>query len=372
MSFPVELTGFFLFGGLAIALGLFWSSPRRAPGKATGWSWLVLALWAGASAALYARRDYAGDTEMYVYQFENILTNGFELKGEWAFDGLVLFLDLVGFGSPVSKFFWISFLISFLIGASFLNMSGDKGWLGFAILVNSFFFYSMQTVVIRQGVAVGLVLLGFSSIATAVSWKSVRGLVGGLCFVLAFAFHNSVLIFFACALGALFLKRWLWLGWVVLGASTVLSYMQIDVFSFGPLQRLTQSFREGHFEMYTSGAISSYRIGFRFDFWLFVVTWAAVAFVLRTRFKQKSLLYDYLITLYLLLCSAFVMFFSLPFSDRVGVFAFMFIPLLLVIPCVGTITDAPRVNNRLVSVFSSIGMLSFSYIYFVLYRSGEI
>lgn len=137
--------------------------------------------------AIYAvQRDFNyGDTLNYVnfYRFEHIYLNF-----EPIFDFIVrIFIEFFP-GDPFYFLFICAFTTSLLFFLAYKNLVGIKSsYFAYWILLTTFSFHYLLFEVIRQGISVGLFVLGMSYLVKDNNWVKYY-----ICLLIAIGFHSSV------------------------------------------------------------------------------------------------------------------------------------------------------------------------------------
>lgn len=172
---------------------------------------------------LYAmQRDFDyGDTANYVnfYQFEHIYINF-----EPIFDSIARFFIQISPQDPFYFLFFCAAITSSLFFLAYRNLVGIKSsYLVYWILLSTFSFHYLLFEVIRQGISIGLLLLGISYLVRDNSWIKYY-----IFLILAIGFHYSVAPFLFLPL--LFLikrKYYYFLIFIIVGVFGKLLFMKI-------------------------------------------------------------------------------------------------------------------------------------------------
>ncbi|MFN3597235.1 MAG: EpsG family protein [Rubricoccaceae bacterium] len=188
-------------------------------------------------------------------------------------------------------------------------------------------FHALGTNVIRHGVAVALLLVGTLYLLNG-RWK-----VATAWGVAAVFMHGSSVIYIAACVLAVFVPVRVLLG--ILVASSVLSFYDVGLHQVDRMLglNLVDLLAKDRYDIYLSGSDRLYRVGFRADFFLYTLAplgaaWLSLRVPL-TRLVRVAPRKDFLVRMYLALASALFLAFSYPYSDRVGVFAWILIPAIL-------------------------------------------
>ena len=187
--------------------------------------------------------------------------------------------------------------------------------------ISLFFFKNMGMNIIRQGVANILVLYGITL------YKDKKFIAGVVCFILGFSFQASVLFpilaWFACRY--ISLKASL----ITLVICSVLSIMGFGLEKIGGFLPFLNGYFDNRFDSYIDKTISdSYVLGFRANFFAFNWGFILIGLWIRKRLDNSEL-QDKILKTFILLSSIFFLYFNLPYSDRIGLLSWMFIPLIM-------------------------------------------
>lgn len=229
---------------------------------------------------------------------------------------------------------YIAFLAALYLGNIFMFVknrqnSADK-FLFFFMIISLFFFKSMGINVVRQGVSLAF----FLNALNFYEQKKYRWVV--VCCLLAVGFHTTGIIPILLFGASMFLnkrkKAGVPVAILIFVVATVLSALQVNLFSLLPKQIGVDALDVR--SAYYNGDDWGYQIGFRPTFFIFNLFFAVAAVFIRRyllkqgRIEEERRLRLYLI--YFLLTSAvFFTAFQIPFSDRWGLFSWIFIPLIL-------------------------------------------
>ncbi|WP_418603873.1 EpsG family protein [Hwangdonia sp.] len=186
----------------------------------------------------------------------------------------------------------------------------------FLMIASSFVFFTHQTNTIRNGLAIPFVLFG-------IYYMDLKNYKKAFVFLLiAYLCHGTALIPIACILGAHFgekikLKYFILLYLFGIGLAMV-------GFGFNKIAFLASLGADDAQRLFFDGE-TDYRIGFRPDFVLYNSLFLFVFFKLST-LKNKT---DLFLIKYFIFASIIFFFnFGIPFSDRIGVYSWIAIPLL--------------------------------------------
>ena len=147
--------------------------------------------------------------------------------------------------------------------------------------------------------------------------------------LIAVQFHFTALIMAGCLLTVRFfpgVRSLVLFIFLVAMLIAVLGFKPASLLPFAGFSALLQAKVNGY-----GNRISLYQTGFRLDFSLFNLVFLWVGIRCRKQFSPDSL-YGLIVTLYGLLSSVFVLAFQLPYSDRVGLWSWILIPLIVALP----------------------------------------
>ncbi|HFG6816849.1 EpsG family protein [Acinetobacter baumannii] len=173
--------------------------------------------------AVYAvQRDFNyGDTGNYVnfYQFEYIY-----IKFEPLFDFIARAFIQIFPGDPFYFLFFCAVITSLIFFLAYKKLVGIKSsYFAYWILLSTFSFHYLLFEVIRQGIAVGLLVLGMSYLVKDNNWIKYY-----ICLFLAIGFHYSVAPFLFLPLLFLIKKKYYYfIIFVVVGVLGKFLFMKI-------------------------------------------------------------------------------------------------------------------------------------------------
>lgn len=267
------------------------------------------------------------DTPSYLQYYTLIAQeSGFaatsRVRVEWLFYALV---KLISATVANERFYLFVVHLLFLIPfRRFLaKVGGPNRGVLFLLYVSCFFYYSLNLNVVRNAVAIGLAL-------PAVWYYHQKRFVPALLLLLiAVQFHFTGLI----AVGSLLAMsglpgihiRILAVFLLVLVVAA-LGFKLTSLLPYVGFSSLFQAKLEGY-----GNRTSLYQTGFRPDFALFNLVFLGVGIQCRKNFGPDSFYY-FAVTLYGLLSCAFVLSFQIPYSDRVGLWSWVLIPVIVGCP----------------------------------------
>lgn len=295
--------------------------------------------------------DFQGDTGTYLWMFQSI-SNGLydgsrlEIGFLWLLKGLT-FLDLTERGFLVFISAFQSILWFSLIKYSFSGCN-KKLVISTLLIVSSFFVYNLGGNVLRQGIAIPIALLSIQFlIRKRILWSIIFSLI-------AMSFHKTSIVMILSYFTAQTLNFKLRYFFILFFSLTLLSFLGL----FDLLIPLLPSFHSGYQHLFTESAYEIYRVGFRFDFWLFSLPPLLFYFFLDKEARWK---YEIIIKSYIILFSIFIVLFTFPYSDRFGLYLWCY--MLLILPMFFYSYTFQLGNSFLVYIFiiSLLGVFSFIY-----------
>ncbi len=212
------------------------------------------------------------------------------------------------------------------IHSSIKNLKLKNPLIFFFFLFSLFFFKSMGTNTIRQGLAFSIFLYGLTI------YLKDKKVVAYILFAISFIFHASIIIPIVIFLAALRIKKLKW-PFLIYGLCTILAIANLKANTILGQIPIVNILVEERLDTYYIDK-GNYRIGFRPDFWLFNTIFTVIGYItLKNIDKFNSVFlsknYKVFFVAYVLLSSFFFLMFSARFSDRFGFLSWMFIPLLL-------------------------------------------
>lgn len=313
------------------------------------------------------RKDSVGkDTSTYAGRFiKASLEEGIGAE-RWEI-GFRLFMELVGVftSSPTVFFFIIALLINMLLYSSYKSLfKGNSVYYDvffISLLLFSSWYIAEVTNGLRQGMSLSVL---YWAIITQLRFGNYFKFI--LFFLLSISFHmSSILTLPFLLLFKLSLKKitYLWLlallfyvlgfnEWIIATLSEWLdisAYKKIKYYGF---KDISQS-GSGRWE------------GLQWDFLFYTVFWAGTALVLFFLKKSKLInreLFSFVIKVYLVLSMTYFVFGFGPFTNRIAVMAWFFLPLLQVSMLL-QIKFSQHTLNSIVTIFPFVAIG-----YFLLFR----
>jgi hypothetical protein len=195
-------------------------------------------------------------------------------------------------------------------------------------LGSSFFFHSLGVNIIRNG-------LSLASVFLMLHYLSQRRWVYATLFaLLSIGFHISALLFLAILLGAYFFKN-IYFYYAFYFFSIVLAFFEFDISNF----LASINIGEGILQTKLSSQAAKlsdegYQTGFRLDFVIYCTAYLFPIWVYKRMYGFRDATYNLIERLYLTYTAIFYLYFQIPFSNRIGLYGWMLIPLLLFYPLI--------------------------------------
>ena len=184
-------------------------------------------------------------------------------------------------------------------------------FLAFGLLFYSPFYFNMHVNILRHGMAVPFLLLGYLMVAE-------RRYIAAMTFLfLSLGFHHSSLMHLLIAPIVLFKARWLVVFYIAL---SVIYLTNLSGAVLGPVFaffNLTPSFES----IAEYGASSNYRAGIRYDFWLFTSFFIGLSVVAVCR----GIVTEALARVLIVSSIPFLLFGYIAYSDRLLVFSWFIV-----------------------------------------------
>jgi hypothetical protein len=237
-----------------------------------------------------------------------------------------LFKVLLFISSRFESYNVFLFSVSFIINLSlyfFVRIITDKDKHGSSLILyltiaSMFSFTSIQFNIIRNGIGIVFLFIGMAHLVKG-QWKKFI-----FYSLIALLFHQSMIIpiLFACIANSKRIPLWFYL--VAYIGSIVLSLKGYGVHSLSFLLDLGSN----KIDSYIAYGDTTYRVGFRWDFCAYN-TFFLLIFLLLNRFGSD--IYTILLKYFIATSCLFFLSFYIPFSDRIGLYSWIAIPVLLFI-----------------------------------------
>lgn len=262
------------------------------------------------------------DTGIYVNRLR--IAQGFSsikdyidfIDGDYFFGVVIYYLSRLGdlslYFTGIALFTMFGFYVFFIK----LAKHNSHAILALLMVASMFSFSAMISNIIRNGLAIALFLpCTYYTFSKKYKWALLWG-------VASFLSHQSILL---PLLGLLLVHlirsplKYFVFGYIT---SSILAFNDIGLHSFSFINVLNIE----KLNLYINSEIDVYRTGFRPDFYLFN-TFFLISFLILN--KNKNVAFDRYLKLYIVLSSVFFLCFHIPFSDRFGIYSWIFIPVVL-------------------------------------------
>lgn len=272
--------------------------------------------------------DVGIDTMNYMYTWIMDIESD---TSEMVFSLILNFLK--SFNDSFSSFLIvIAILFYLLFYKAFYNVSiafNSNIYLILFSFISFFFATSLAINVIRQGIALALLILGYT-IWLKYNFKS-KKLQISLLFILSILTHTTSIIPILTMVLLISFGKKINIKWfyALFGLGILLSAVNFGLVNMAPF--LKDILGDQRRTSYLGGTSESYTIGFKPQFVIFN-TGFLIIFIFLNSFKNNFFnFYKYDLTLkyYILMSFLFFMAFQVPYSDRWGLFSWVFIPVLL-------------------------------------------
>ena len=265
--------------------------------------------------------EVGSDTGSYLKFYELVSIGGSTRISDWLFFGVAYVLGHFSFTGG-SFLFLVSIISNILILSFALKIMALRRYeaqrnvflmILFGVTLISPFYWNTQLNIIRTGVSIPFIYLGYY-------YFSFNNKAIGLVFLsMAIGFHvSSVLFVFPMLL--VFLRTKLLAGVILFLSVVYLSSLGVEVVKV-IVQNFT--FLGGYYDKFFEGT-SSYSVGVRFDFFTFTMFFWGLLY-----FNQKDEVLVFLFKLYSILLIPFLLFGFIAYSDRLLVYCWGLIPFIL-------------------------------------------
>jgi len=284
---------------------------------------------------LFASRSFhvGTDTLGYVSAFERGIFHPYDI-------GFRLFLELLHFFSSSRRFYLYVISLAFMLPIClfFYKVRYENKFIMFFIFVNLFSFVNMGINIIRQGIAVSIFLLAIYYFGKA----KTRTVV--LLFFLSFSFHYAMIVPIILYLISINFRS-IMIPFLCFVLSIVLAIFAFDFLSFLKSIPILGSWSILVERIEVIAQAEGYRTGFRVDFFVFNLFFVVLGLISYRNAIKLIPQYRIYLSYFLFSSAYFFLMFWVPFSDRFGIFSWIFIPFVML----------PFVQQ--IGLFSKIGRL---------------
>lgn len=264
--------------------------------------------------------DHPGDTEVYLRLFRSLADlNLLEIPDKYRIEkGFILLTHIIGKISSNESFFMATIAaIQVSLWYVCFKVWINKNYILISVVVfcSLFTSYNLGANVLRQGIALPI---AFIALKLLFDRKLITGI---LLILLASLFHKTVFLVLACwALS--FEKVHIKYYFTVWGCISFLSLVGFfeQIISFTSVELSSYS------HLVRDGAVERYKTGFRLDFWCLSALPLGLYCLLE---EEKKKFFSYLLKTYLAIFSVFIILFEIPYSDRVGLYSWSMLPIMI-------------------------------------------
>ena len=296
--------------------------------------------------------EHPGDTQTYLKLFNDISGfNDFSYIFKFRIEPLFL-LTLDFFSIFTDSHRVVLFLLSMIFVILWyvlflLCLKGEKVFICVFIFISLFCSYNLGANIIRQGIALPIVYM------SVVFLFKGKNLLSFILLCVGLLFHKGVILVYISALISKHIKKttFLHLTFFILSICSL-----IGIFNSELIKTLIITYTD-YSHIVSEYASERYQTGFRPFFWLFSFL-PILAYFLVDK-NAISFVEGKLYVTYLILACMFVVAFSIPFSDRVGVLSWSIIPVLFGVFHKNYNYKIFNTKLFVFSLISTLGILSF-------------
>lgn len=259
-----------------------------------------------------------GDTQTYIILYRNLELYNFNEIGNYfrVEYGFLLFSKIVNFfGFSERGFLFLIAALQTILWFICLNkyLSSTKLLIALFFFISFFVTYNAGANVLRQGIAIPLAFIAGSFYLQRSYFISM------VLFFIASTFHTtSLIVLLSFLISYRFVSiKYYFLAFLLI---TILSFLDVFAKFITVIPGVDDSYS------HILNATEKYEVGFRFEFWVFTSIPIMLYFLLNNDGKVKN---DLLFKIYLTFSGIFVAAFSIPYSDRFGLYAWMFMIILI-------------------------------------------
>lgn len=261
---------------------------------------------------------HMGDTQTYLTVYRNIGFYSFSEIGEHfrVEYGFLILTKLINFFGFSERGYLVTVsIIQMALWYICLNryLSNTKVLLALFFFISFFVTYNAGANVLRQGISIPIAFIAGSFFIKRSYLTSL------VLFYVATIFHTTsliVLLSFIVAFRSVAIRYYFYTFLLL----TILSYLNV----FSDFIIMIPGVNESY--SHILNATERYDVGFRFGFWAFTIVPLILYFFLTKAGKKEN---DLLFKIYLTFSSIFTIAFAIPYSDRFGLYAWMFMIVLI-------------------------------------------
>jgi hypothetical protein len=219
----------------------------------------------------------------------------------------------------------------------------------FFMYISLFFFKNMGMNVVRQGISCVVFLLAISV------HKNSKSLLSLVLFIISFSFQASIIIPIAVWFGSKFISLKAAITFLIICSG--LSIIGFGLNKLTGLLPLLSNIFDDRFNSYLDGTGGKdYIIGFRANFFAFNWFFVIIGLWINKKIYTDEL-QDKILRVFIILSGIFFLYFTIPFSDRIGLLSWIFIPLIF----------APLFSNLQISAKYRIGTFGLFFVIFLIF-----
>ncbi len=261
------------------------------------------------------------DTENYLYFLSKVInSDGLTIFSTSRFEFLFILISYIASFFESERFYLVFISLIQTIAFFFaIKLWSKNPAISFLFFCSLFVSYNLGTNILRQGLAIPFALISINYLIE----KRIKSFL--VFSVISFFFHHTsiiIIIFSFLCINNLKIKNYITF-WLI---SIILLYAGCFKFIL-ELGRELFSFNESYKNILSNFSLDSYQVGFRLDFILFSSIPALILLI--TNRKNLSKKEFFLIKLYFLLNTLFVLVMEIPYSDRFGLYSWILFPLLI-------------------------------------------
>ncbi|GKR48357.1 hypothetical protein KAM474_17750 [Aeromonas caviae] len=295
--------------------------------------------------------DMLGDTRAYLGMFSQVRDGFFDLISTRIEPGFVLLLNFFSLLDLTDRQFLFA-IATFQVSLWFFALKTYFAkpatlLLSVFIFISMFFYYNLGANVLRQALAIPFLILAFHYIFKGELLKLI------MVALLAATLHKTtigiiIIVFFVTKLNFKITTS--------LAIMLIITFLSASGINDKISGFVAASLFQGYSYIWQESSVELYRVGFRLDFWLFTMLPVVLYYLLT---DEGKVLFKVQFNSYLLIFSLFIFMFSLPYSDRTGIYCWTFGCLLM-----ADFSGYYRFNilnskSLMVSVIGLFGILSF-------------
>ncbi len=265
---------------------------------------------------LFGLRDFRVgiDNEIYLYLFESSYAEHKDFGFKYLTNFLKTVTDKRGFIFVIAALYMVTFYL-------FIRKWNREIIIYlFFMYISLFFFKNMGMNAIRQGLACSFFLFGL------VVYKNKKYLIAGILFFIGFSFQATIII----PIIIWYLNRFISLkmSLIILSICSVFSISSIGIDKLSGFLPFLSDLFENRFDTYINKTTGEdYIVGFRPDFFLFNWLFVFIGLWINRKIYSDDIQLKILKS-FILISGIFFLYFNLPYSDRIGLLSWIFIPLI--------------------------------------------